>query len=200
MMECMLQSCLIQTRFWSSCLSTDLFCFCSEPKNSYVSVMTRHAMISSLRKTCPLWITLFSEISNPKRCGATKINLQILRWFMLFRVTFLRRKKELFVAMVLHTFPQTPPYNNFWTTWICQTLPLSNQQFPPSPGRKLWHYSASGPHCPTYSDQETSTAIAAQQRGHTFPLHPEKRRPHCPLVTIMSVFLNVWSKALRLNR
>ena len=42
--------------------------------------------------------------------------------------------------MVLHKFPQTPPNKNFWTTCVCNTLPLGNQQHPPTPGRKLQHY------------------------------------------------------------
>ena len=65
---------------------------------------------------------------------------QILRWYILFRVKFLWRKKELLATKVLHTFPQTPPYKSFWTTWICHTLTPCNQQLPPSTGRKLQHY------------------------------------------------------------
>ena len=140
MMECMSQSCLNQTRFWSSCLTTDSIFSCSEPKNNCASVMTRRTMISVLTKTWPHWITRFSENLNPNICGATKIIWQILRWYIFFRIKFLWRRNELLAAKVLHIFPQIPPYKSFWTTWICHTLPLCNQQLPPSPGRKLQYY------------------------------------------------------------
>ena len=105
-----------------------------------VLIFSRHTTLSLLPKIWTLWITRFSESFNPKRCAATNIILKILRWHILFRVKFLRRKKELIAAKVLHTFPQTPLYKIFWTTLMCHTLPLRNQQLPPPHGRKLQHY------------------------------------------------------------
>ena len=129
-----------------------LIFFCSKPKNTWGSVMTRHVMICLLTKNWSLWNTGFSEILNPKRYCVMKLILQIFRWSINFRVKFLRGKKVLLAPKQLHTFPQTTPYRILLTTWICHTL--QHQQ----------------PITPPFAREETAALI--------FP-SPRTRHPYC---------------------
>ena len=116
MKESMLQSCINETRFRLSCLTTDSNFSCSKSKNNCDSVTMRFSMITSITETRPN--SLFRKLKSEKiRRSEIKI-LQILKWCIIFRVKFLCKKKELLEAQVLRAFSQTPSYKTFLTPQI----------------------------------------------------------------------------------